>query len=121
MPPRTRAPRSRAPPTTSHHSPEVQARAATPSTPEGRQGHAVWIVFWAQAARDDYDHNNYRDDQFDLSDGLASIALATTAIAALVETWWLLFFGWGAGSLSILFMVAGYGRTPRAIAPAYEI
>jgi hypothetical protein len=66
----------------------------------------------AQAARDDYDHNNYRDDQFDLSDGLASIALATTAIAALVETWWLLFFGWGAGSLSILFMVAGYAQLP---------
>ena len=66
----------------------------------------------AQAARDDYDHNNYRDDQFDLSDGLASIALATTAIAALVETWWLLFFGWGAGGLSILFMVAGYAQLP---------
>jgi hypothetical protein len=66
----------------------------------------------AQAARDDYDHNNYRDDQFDLSDGLASIALATTAIAALVETWWLLFFGWGAGSFSILFMVAGYAQLP---------
>lgn len=66
----------------------------------------------AQGARDDYDHNNYRDDQFDLSDGLASIALATTAIAALVETWWLLFFGWGAGSLSILFMIAGYAQLP---------
>ena len=66
----------------------------------------------AQAARDDYDRNGFRDDQFDLSDGLASIALATTAIAALVETWWLLFFGWGAGGLSILFMVAGYAQLP---------
>jgi hypothetical protein len=66
----------------------------------------------AQAAREDYDHNGYRDDQFDLSDGLASIALATTAIAALVETWWLLYFGWAAGALSIMFMVAGFAQLP---------
>ena len=63
-------------------------------------------------ARADYDHNNYRDDQFDLSDGLASIALATTAIAALVEFWGLLFFGWAAGALSILFAVAGFAQLP---------
>ena len=66
----------------------------------------------AQQARDDYDHNNYRDDQFDLSDGLASIALATTAIAALVELWGLLYFGWATGSLSILFAVAGFAQLP---------
>jgi len=66
----------------------------------------------AQAARDDYDHNNYRDDQFDLSDGLASIALATTAISALVEMWGLLYVGWVAGALSILFMVAGFAQLP---------
>jgi AcrR family transcriptional regulator len=30
----------------------AMARAATPSTPAGREGHAVWIDFWAQAARD---------------------------------------------------------------------
>ncbi len=29
------------------------ARAATPSTPAEREGHAVWIDFWAQAARDE--------------------------------------------------------------------
>ncbi|NIJ07025.1 hypothetical protein FHS31_000607 [Sphingomonas vulcanisoli] len=66
----------------------------------------------AQAAQDDYDHNNYRDDQFDLSDGLASIALATTAIAALVELWGLLYFGWATGALSILFAVAGFAQLP---------
>ncbi len=66
----------------------------------------------AIAAQADYDHNNYRDDQFDLSDGLASIALATTAIAALVELWGLLFFGWAAGGLSILFAVAGFAQLP---------
>ena len=66
----------------------------------------------AQAAKADYDRNGYRDDQFDLADGFASIALATTAIAALVETWWLLGFGWGAGALSILFAVAGFAQLP---------
>jgi hypothetical protein len=66
----------------------------------------------AAAAKDDYDHNNFRDDQFDLSDGLASIALATTAIAALVELWGLLYFGWGAGALSILFGIAGFAQLP---------
>lgn len=66
----------------------------------------------ADAAKADYDHNNYRDDQFDLSDGLASIALATTAIAALVEMWGLLYFGWGAGAFSLLFGLAGFAQLP---------
>lgn len=66
----------------------------------------------AIAAKAEYDANNYRDDQFDLADGLASIALATTAIASLVELWSLLFFGWGTGALSILFAVAGFAQLP---------
>jgi len=66
----------------------------------------------ALAADDDYNHNNYRDDQFDLSDGLASITLACTAISALVELWGLLFFAWGAGGLSILFAIAGFAQLP---------
>ena len=66
----------------------------------------------ALAAKEDYDKAGYRDDQFDLADGFASIALATTAIAALVETWWLLGVGWGAGALSLLFSVAGFAELP---------
>jgi AcrR family transcriptional regulator len=31
----------------------AMARAATPATPEGRESHAIWIDFWAQAARDE--------------------------------------------------------------------
>jgi AcrR family transcriptional regulator len=31
----------------------AMARAATPSTPDGREAHALWIDFWAQAARDE--------------------------------------------------------------------
>ncbi len=66
----------------------------------------------ALAAKADYDRNGYRDDQFDLSEGFASIALGTTAIAALADTWWLLFFGWGAGALALLFSVAGFAQLP---------
>jgi hypothetical protein len=73
---------------------------------------SVRLKAQAKAAKEDYDHNNFRDDQFDLSDGLASIALATTAISALVELWGLLYVGWIAGGLSILFMVAGFAQLP---------
>jgi AcrR family transcriptional regulator len=31
----------------------AMARASTPATAAGREGHAVWIDFWAQAARDE--------------------------------------------------------------------
>jgi hypothetical protein len=30
----------------------------------------------------------------------------------LVELWGLLYFGWGAGALSLLFAVAGFGQLP---------
>ena len=66
----------------------------------------------ALAAKADYDRAGYRDDQFDLSDGFASIALACTAIAALAESWWLLGFGWGSGALALAFSVAGFAGLP---------
>jgi hypothetical protein len=66
----------------------------------------------AHAAKAVYDANSYRDDQFDLSDGLASMALAVTAIAALVEVWGLLYFSWGAGALSLVFAIAGFAQLP---------
>jgi hypothetical protein len=62
----------------------------------------------AQAAAADYDLQGRRDDQFDLSDGFASIALAVTAIAALLESWGLLGVAWAAGAAGIVFSVAGF-------------
>jgi hypothetical protein len=62
----------------------------------------------AQAAAADYDVQGRRDDQFDLSDGFASIALAVTAIAALLESWGLLGVAWVAGATGIVFSVAGF-------------
>ena len=66
----------------------------------------------AQAAADDYDVQGRRDDQFDLSDGFLSIALAVAAIAALVEGFWMLCVAWGAAALGILFLVAGFAQLP---------
>ena len=88
--------------------------AAVKATPEIAKytKEAAELRAQALAAKGDYDRNNYRDDQFDLSDGLASIALATTAISALVEMWGLLYVGWATGALSILFMVAGFAQLP---------
>jgi len=66
----------------------------------------------AKAASDDYDVQGRRDDQFDLSDGFLSIALAVAAIAALVEGFWVLCVAWGAAALGILFLVAGFAQLP---------
>lgn len=66
----------------------------------------------AKAASDDYDVQGRRDDQFDLSDGFLSIALAVAAIAALVEGFWVLCVAWGAAALGVLFLVAGFAQLP---------
>jgi hypothetical protein len=66
----------------------------------------------AQAASDDYDVQGRRDDQFDLSDGFLSIALAVAAIAALVESVSLLGVAWVAAALGLLFLIAGFAQLP---------
>lgn len=66
----------------------------------------------AQAASDDYDVQGRRDDQFDLSDGFLSIALAVAAIAALLESLGMLCIAWVASALGILFLVAGFAQLP---------
>lgn len=66
----------------------------------------------ADALAADYDRQGYRDDQFDLSDGFSSVALAVAAIAALVESFGLLAFCWIAGGIGILMSVAGFAGLP---------
>lgn len=62
----------------------------------------------AQSLENDYDRQGYRDDQFDLSDGFSSVALAVAAIAALVESYGLLMFCWATGAIGIVMSVAGF-------------
>lgn len=53
-----------------------------------------------------------RDDQLDLSDGLLSIAVAITAIAALVESLIVLGVSRMSAGIGPLFRVAGFAGLP---------
>jgi hypothetical protein len=66
----------------------------------------------AEDATGEFDKQGYRDDQFDLSDGFFSIALAVAAIAALVESLPLLGVAWGSAAFGLLFLVAGFAQLP---------
>ena len=87
--------------------------AAAASTSAARYaGEAKGLKAQALAAQADYDRQSRRDDQFDLSDGCFSIALAATAIAALIESFGLLAVGWVAAAGGLLFLVAGFEALP---------
>jgi hypothetical protein len=62
----------------------------------------------AEALEAQYDRLNFRDDQFDLSDTFLSMALAISAVAALVEIYWLLYIAWGAGGFGLALGIAGF-------------
>ncbi len=62
----------------------------------------------ARAFEGDYDRLNFRDDQFDLSDGALSIAMCVLATASLSNRRWLLVLAWVFGALGILMAVAGF-------------
>lgn len=69
----------------------------------------------ARKAHDDeasYDALNYRDDQFDMSDALLSIALALAAVSALTSIEWVLIVGWGFAGFGLLMGVAGFAGWP---------
>jgi len=66
----------------------------------------------AQASDARYEAMNYRHDQFDLEDGVLSITLALTAVAALTEITWLLWTGWGFAGFGILMGLAGIFQWP---------
>jgi hypothetical protein len=90
-----------------------QALAAAASAENARyKGEAKGIKAQAEAAAADYDVQGRRDDQFDLSDGFLSIALAVSAIAALAESFGLLCLAWGSAALGLLFLVAGFAGLP---------
>jgi hypothetical protein len=54
-----------------------------------------------------YDALNFRDDQFDLSDAVLSIALGMLAVTALTGKRWLMFTSWGVGGFGALLGIAG--------------
>jgi hypothetical protein len=62
----------------------------------------------AERLEAEYDRLNFRDDQFDMSDVFLSIAIAVSAVAALVDSFALLYFAWGSGALGLAFGTAGF-------------
>jgi len=64
----------------------------------------------AEFQEKEYDRLNFHDDQFDISEAFISIAIAVAAVASLVDSFWLLYFGWGSGALGLLFGVAGFAH-----------
>ena len=61
----------------------------------------------AQGDQDAYDHLNYRDDQFDLSDAAISISVALLAVASLTQRWWLFLLALLPAGFGTLMGVAG--------------
>jgi hypothetical protein len=64
----------------------------------------------AEAMEKEYDRLNSRDDQFDVSEAFISIAIALSAVASLVDAWWLLYLAWGSGAIGIVFGLAGFAE-----------
>ena len=62
----------------------------------------------AERLEAEYDRLNFRDDQFDMSDVFLSIAVAVSAVAALVDSFALLYFAWCSGGLGIALGAAGF-------------
>ncbi len=59
-----------------------------------------------------YDANNYRDDQFDLSDALLAISIALLAVTALTRLWWLYWVSLVSTAFGVLMGLAGLGGWP---------
>jgi hypothetical protein len=66
----------------------------------------------AQTSDARYEAMNYRHDQFDVEDGVLSITLALTAVAALTEIYWLLWTGWGFAAFGVFMGLAGIFSWP---------
>jgi hypothetical protein len=62
----------------------------------------------AESLEKEYDRLNFRDDQFDMSEAFLSIAIAVSAVAALVDSFPLLYLAWGSGLFGIFFSIAGF-------------
>jgi len=72
------------------------------------EGRSKETMAKAKKAEADYEALNFRDDQFDMSEAFLSIAIAVSAVAALVDYFWLLYFAWCSGAIGIAAGVAGF-------------
>ena len=64
----------------------------------------------AEKLEAEYERLNFRDDQFDMSDVFLSIAIAISAVAALVDSFALLYFAWASGAIGLAIGIAGFAN-----------
>jgi hypothetical protein len=62
----------------------------------------------AERLEKEYARLNFHDDQFDMSAAFSSIAIAVAAVAALVDSFWLLYVAWGSGAFGMFFGIGGF-------------
>ncbi len=62
----------------------------------------------AKALEAEYDRLNTHDDQFDMSEAFISIAIAVSAVGALVDSFALLYLAWASGAAGMAFGLAGF-------------
>jgi hypothetical protein len=66
----------------------------------------------ARGFADRYDALNVHDDQFDASEALLSTAISVAAVAALVESGWVLAGAWAFGVAGVFMAVCGFAGWP---------
>lgn len=64
----------------------------------------------AKGFSEEYDALNVHDDQFDASEGLIPAAISMAAVAALAESFALLFGSWAFGAFGIFMGICGFAR-----------
>jgi len=70
------------------------------------------LAIQAQAAAARYDALNVHDDQFDASEALLATAISICAVAALVESGWLLAVAWGFAAFGLFLSACGFAGWP---------
>lgn len=60
----------------------------------------------------EYDAYNVHDDQFDASEALLTTAISIAAVAALVESGWVLAVAWAFASCGLVMSVCGFAGLP---------
>jgi Domain of unknown function (DUF4337) len=93
---------------------------ASPTSPAQTKALSVWqktltdqkqkadeVKGKAETAEKLYDDLNYRDDQFDMSDGALSVSIALLAVTALTRKKWLYYFALVPTTIGLVMGIAG--------------
>ena len=89
--------------------PAVVATLAAFGSESGKYAaEAPTLARQAQGFSDQYDALNVHDDQFDASEALISTAISVAAVAALVESFGVLWLAWAFGAFGVFMGLCGF-------------